>query len=46
MVGVPFVDENGNLDCVFDCDGEFILLSELQDAGMIENMVLNLKFRV
>lgn len=37
MVGVPFVDENGNLDCVFDCDGEYILLSELQDAGMIEN---------
>lgn len=37
MSGVPFVGENGNLDCVFDCDGEFILLSELEDAGMIEN---------
>ena len=37
MSGVPFIDENGNLDCVFDCDGEYILLSELQDAGMIEN---------
>lgn len=37
MSGVPFVDENGNLDCVFDYDGEYILLSELQDAGMIEN---------
>lgn len=37
MSGVPFVDENGNLDCVFDCDGDYILLSELQDAGMIEN---------
>lgn len=37
MNGVPFVDENGNLDCAFDCDGEYILLSELQDAGMIEN---------
>ncbi|MBQ8614994.1 MAG: hypothetical protein IJ415_00265 [Clostridia bacterium] len=37
MTGVPFVDENGDLDCVFDCDGEYILLSELQDAGMIEN---------
>ena len=37
MSGVPFVDENGNLDCVFDCDGEYILLSELQDVGMIEN---------
>ena len=37
MSGVPFVDENRNLDCVFDCDGEYILLSELQDVGMIEN---------
>lgn len=37
MVGVPFVDENGDLDAVFDCDGEYILLSELQSAGMIEN---------
>ena len=37
MSGVPYVDENGNLDCVFDCDGDYILLSELQDAGMIEN---------
>ena len=37
MVGVPFVDENGDLDAVFDCDGEFILLSELKDQGMIEN---------
>ena len=37
MSGVPYVDDNGNLDCVFDCDGEYILLSELQDAGMIEN---------
>ena len=37
MSGIPFVDENGNLDCVFDCDGDFILLSELQNAGMIAN---------
>lgn len=37
LIGVPFVDENGNLDAVFDCDGEYMLLSELQDAGMIEN---------
>ena len=37
MSGVPFVDENGDLDCVFDCDGEYVLLSELRDAGMIEN---------
>ncbi|MDD4001146.1 MAG: hypothetical protein PHX62_09715, partial [Bacilli bacterium] len=37
MIGVPFVDENGNFDAVFDCDGEFLLLSELREAGMIEN---------
>ena len=37
MVGVPFVDENNELDCVFDCDGEFVLLSELQNDGLIEN---------
>lgn len=37
LIGAPFVDENGNFDAVFDCDGEYILLSELQDAGMIEN---------
>ena len=37
LIGAPFVDENGNFDAVFDCDGEYILLSELQDAGMIAN---------
>ena len=37
LIGVPFVNDKGNLDCVFDCDGEYILLSELQDAGLIEN---------
>ncbi|MDD4001148.1 MAG: hypothetical protein PHX62_09725, partial [Bacilli bacterium] len=37
MIGVPFVDENGNFDAVFDCDGELLLLSELREAGMIEN---------
>lgn len=37
LIGAPFVDENGNFDAVFECDGEYILLSELQDAGMIEN---------
>ena len=37
LVGAPFVNEEGNFDAVFDCDGELILLSELQDAGMIEN---------
>ncbi len=37
MVGVPYVNNEGNLDCVFDCDGELVLLSELQNADMIEN---------
>lgn len=37
LIGAPFVNDKGNLDCVFDCDGEYILLSELQDAGLIEN---------
>lgn len=37
------MDENGNLDCVFDCDGEYVLLSELKSAGMIENCAFSLK---
>lgn len=38
MYGVAFVNEDGNLDAVFDCDdGEYMLLSEMQDLGMIEN---------
>ena len=34
---MAFVGESGELDAVFDCDGDYILLSELQDAGLIEN---------
>ena len=37
MIGVAFVNDAGEIDAIFDCDGEYILLSELQDAGMIEN---------
>lgn len=37
MVGVPFVNENGELDAVFDCDGEYVLLSDFQDASLIQN---------
>ncbi len=37
MIGMAFVNEQGKLDAVFDCDGEYILLSELKDADMIEN---------
>lgn len=43
IFGVPFVDENGNLDCVFDCDDEYVLLSELKSAGMIENCAFSFK---
>jgi len=31
------VDENGELDAVFDCDGDYLLLSELQDLEQIQN---------
>lgn len=38
MYGMAFVNEKGELDAVFDCDdGEYITLSELQDADMIAN---------
>jgi len=37
LVGVAFVDENGELDAVFDCDGDYLLLSELQDLEQIQN---------
>ena len=36
VVGVPFIDENGNIDAVFNDEGELILLSELREEG-IEN---------
>ncbi len=31
LVGVPFINENGKTDAVFNDDGELILLSELQE---------------
>lgn len=37
IVGFAFVNENGEIDAVLDMDGEEMLLSELQSAGMIEN---------
>lgn len=38
MYGISFVNEKGELDAVFDCDdGEYITLSELQNADMIAN---------
>lgn len=37
LVGYAFVNEAGNIDVIFDCDGETIYLSELQELGMIEN---------
>lgn len=35
--GAAFVNEQGDIDAVLDIDGELILLSELQESGMIEN---------
>ncbi len=35
--GVAFYDENGKMDALLDIDGESVLLSELQDSGMIAN---------
>lgn len=36
MEGVLFLDENGNFDAVFDCEGESILLSDMIDADLVE----------
>lgn len=35
--GVGFINDNGEIDAVMNIDGEGILLSEMRDAGMIEN---------
>ena len=35
--GIAFYDENGNVDALLDVDGDFILLSEMQESGMIAN---------
>ena len=37
IYGVAFINEKGEIDAVLDMDGDYILLSELQDAGLIEN---------
>ena len=37
MIGYAFINESGNIDAAFDCEGETILLSELQEAGLVEN---------
>lgn len=37
ILGAAFVNEAGNLDAVLEVDGDYILLSELQDLGMVEN---------
>jgi len=35
--GIAFQNELGNIDALLDVDGEYILLSEMQDMGMIQN---------
>ena len=37
IYGVIIMDEDLNYDVVFDCDGETLLLSEMEEAGMIDN---------
>lgn len=35
--GVAFINEQGNIDAVMNIDGEGLLLSEMQDMGIIQN---------
>ena len=35
--GSAFLNDNGEIDAVMDIDGEYVLLSEMKKAGMIEN---------
>lgn len=35
--GSAFLNDNGEIDAVMDIDGTYILLSEMKNAGMIEN---------
>ena len=35
--GKAFINDAGNIDAVLDLDGETILLSELQESGMLNN---------
>lgn len=37
LTGAAFINEDGEIDAVMNVDGEGILLSEMQDAGMIQN---------
>lgn len=37
MHGVIIMDEEENFDVVFDCEGETLLLSELEESGVLEN---------
>lgn len=37
ILGVGFINDNNEIDAVMNLDGEYILLSELKDAGLIEN---------
>lgn len=37
LTGVGFVNEKGEIDAAMNVDGESILLSEMRNAGMIEN---------
>lgn len=34
--GILIIDENGNFDAIFDCDGTPVLLSEMVNAGVVE----------
>lgn len=35
--GVPFYNDNGEIDAVMNAEDDAILLSEMRDAGMIQN---------
>ena len=37
LIGCPYTTNDGNVDVAFNVDGETILLSELQDSGVIQN---------
>ena len=37
VIGEAFINEMGNIDAILEVEGEYVLLSELQDAGMIQN---------
>lgn len=35
--GVAFINDKGNIDALLDIDGDYVLLSEMQDMGIIQN---------